>query len=128
MFKNTLLPTAGRIRLTAWLSRLQLIALIALIGYWTLVQSPPKQANPWIIATVLTFPLLVFVPSVIVGHARGHAWLCFVVLLYFIAAVMNATTPGKELLGLLESLLTLGLFTSAMLFARWKSQLARAGR
>jgi uncharacterized membrane protein len=71
-------------------------------------------------------PLLAFAPVVIKGKPRGHAWLCFVLLLYFLEAVIAALIPPPtRWLGLIDCTLLVTLFTSAMLYARWRSQLDR---
>jgi uncharacterized membrane protein len=110
-----------KIALSSWTTRLLLLALILYFSLGTLWLAPPAKANPWVIWLVQTAPLLCFVPGILSGRPRTHAWLCFVILLYFTTGVTTAM-GGYPLQGGLLALLTTALFTSAMLFSRWKSQ------
>jgi len=76
-----------------------------------------------IIAFVL--PLVLFLPSVIGKRPRGHAWLAFVSLLYFMQGVMVATLPGQHFRGVLEACVSLALFSGCMGYARFRSRLQR---
>ena len=71
---------------------------------------------------VRILPLVLFLPSILTQRPRGHAWLAFVSLLYFMQGVMIATLPDKAWLGLLEVVASLALFIASMLFARWRSR------
>ncbi|MBP0048067.1 DUF2069 domain-containing protein [Marinobacterium sp. AK62] len=100
--------------------------LLALFTLWYLWLAPASSEHPWVIWLVHVLPLGAFAPVVVKGAPRGHAWLCFVLLLYFLEAVIAAMVPTTRWLGLIDCLLLVTLFTSAMLFARWRSQLTRA--
>ncbi|WP_207062030.1 DUF2069 domain-containing protein [Motiliproteus sp. SC1-56] len=115
-----------KVQISGWLSRGSLLGLIAVITLWLFWLSPPERANPFSIWIFQVLPLLLFLPGVLAGKPRVHAWLCFVILLYFCGAVLTATVPQLRLYGLLQCLLTSVLFTSAMLYARWKSQWLRS--
>ncbi|MBV1787947.1 DUF2069 domain-containing protein [Marinobacterium sp. D7] len=116
---------ACKTRLTRWLTLSSYVGLLLLFSLWYLLLSPAQSDHPWVIWLVHLLPLLAFLPVVIKGSPRGHAWLCFVLLLYFLEAVIAALVPTTRWLGLIESLLLATLFTSAMLYARWRSQLAK---
>ncbi|MGB0467252.1 MAG: DUF2069 domain-containing protein [Pontibacterium sp.] len=113
-------------RLKATLSRritvLSYCSLLLLFTVWHLVIMPVPDANPWIILFFQTFILLAFAPTIVSGSPRGHAWLCFVLLLYFIQAVLAATNTHTFVLGLTASILISILFTSAMMYTRWQSR------
>lgn len=105
------------------------LSFFGLLGFYTLRflwLAPASSANPWVIWLVYLFPLIGFTPAVIKGTPRPHAWLCFVLLLYFLGAVVTATQPHLAVVGWVESLLLVVLFTAAMMFARWQSQWLRA--
>jgi uncharacterized membrane protein len=123
MIKNKLdaEQLSRRVRLGALTTRAQLLTLVALFALWTFWLQPPGAANPLVIWLVQSFLLLAFVPSVFQGKPRPHIWLCFVILVYFCIGVVSAV--GGSVLGILQTLLSAGLFTSAMLYARWKSLL-----
>ncbi|WP_163575746.1 DUF2069 domain-containing protein [Halomonas faecis] len=78
--------------------------------------------NPVAPILIRTLPLVLFLPSVIGQRPRGHVWLAFVSLLYFAQGVMLATLPGQGLLGALEALSGLALFTGSMFYARFRSR------
>ncbi|MDN3555076.1 DUF2069 domain-containing protein [Halomonas maura] len=86
------------------------------------VDSDGSSVGP-LVAFVL--PLLLFLPSILARRARGHAWLAFVSLLYFTQGVMVATLPGQAPRGILESLVSLALFTGCMGYARFRSRQLR---
>lgn len=83
--------------------------------------------NPLTPIVIRTLPLILFLPSIVGKRARGHAWLSFVSLLYFVQGVMLATLPGQGLLGVAESLVALTLFTGCMFYARFRSRQLRTG-
>ena len=97
-----------------WL-RISLIALIALrvSGLWLL--TPPATA---IGAIGLTLILVGFAWPVLKQHIKASLWLSFVSCLFFTTGVLNAMTDGRELFGIVESLLAATIFISAMMFAR----------
>ena len=99
--------------------------LLILFTLWYLLIAPAKSEHPWVIWLIHIVPLLAFLPVVWRGYPRGHAWLCFVLLLYFMEAVLAAFNPMTRWLGLVESALLVTLFTGAMMFARWQSKVNR---
>lgn len=123
MIKNklSLEQLQQRVNTSAQVTRASLLGLIALLTAWMLWISPPVLANPITIWLVLTLPLIAFVPAIFGGRARPHIWLCFVILVYFCSGVIHAMSDKFMLLGLAKTLLTVVLFCSAMMYARWKS-------
>ncbi len=117
---------AIKTRISRALVLLSYSGLLLLFSLWYLWLVPSQGDNPWVIWLVHLLPLLAFAPVVIMGKPRGHAWLCFVLLLYFLEAVIAALIPPPtRWLGLVDCALLVTLFTSAMLYARWRSQLDR---
>ena len=74
---------------------------------------------------VVLLPLLIFLPGLWRGGVRTHVWLCFVVLIYFAAAVTQLFLPQSTALDTIRLLLTVAIFVFALLFIRWR---ARADR
>ncbi len=111
-------------RVSRWLTLLSYAGLLVLFTLWHLVLHP-IAGNPWVIWAWHSVPLLAFAPVMIKGTPRGHAWLCFLLLLYFVQAVLSATNPNTAQLGLIYALLVAVLFTSAMLYTRWQSRYAK---
>tara|TARA_R110002094_G_scaffold218472_1_gene190057 strand:- start:2142 stop:2576 length:435 start_codon:yes stop_codon:yes gene_type:complete len=121
MIKNKLSPEQLQQRVSAsgWATRVQLLGLILVFALWTFWINPPGEANPLVIWLVQSLLLLAFIPSIFSGRPRPHIWLCFVILLYFCMGAVYAY--GGSSLGILMTLLSSGIFCSAMLYARWKS-------
>lgn len=116
---------AKKVSISHQVSKVSYFALLILLTLWYLVIAPAQTDHPWVIWLIHFLPLVAFIRIVIRGDARGHAWLCFVLLLYFIGAVFATMMPPTRWLGLAEAILLCVLFTNAMMFARWKSQLDR---
>ncbi len=103
---------------------LSYFGLILFLTAWYLLISPPPTANPYIIWAFQAVPLALFYPVIMKKDLRGHIWLCFFVSIYFMHAVQIAMSSGpNNLLGLIESVLVVSLFTAAMMYTRWQSKL-----
>ena len=102
------------------------VILLALL-FWSglAMQAGTHPLTPILIRAL---PLILFLPSILGRRPRGHAWLAFVSLLYFVQGVMLATLPGQGLLGIAESLAALALFTGSMFYARFRSRQLKAER
>ncbi|MBD3894385.1 DUF2069 domain-containing protein [Halomonas sp. ML-15] len=83
------------------------------------------EEGGWIPILVRGLPLVLFLPSIIGQRPRGHAWLAFVSLLYFMQGVMVATLPGQGLFGMLEALTAMALFAASTCYARFRSRQMR---
>lgn len=100
--------------------------LISFIGMLILLTAnsilfPTEGARTWVIVLFQTLPLLLFVPGVWTRRPRSHAWLCFVSLLYFTQGVTQSFIPDNKIFGLTLSILSIVLFSAAMMFSRWES-------
>jgi len=116
----------SKVRITRSLTLVSYFGLLALFVAWYLVLAPVPGANPWVIIGVQSALLLAFLPTIISGRPRGHAWLCFVILVYFSHAVLVAANPASQLIGLTYCILTGVLFTAAMYYTRWRARLNKA--
>lgn len=98
-----------------WL-RFSLLGLIMLrvSGLWLL--NPPATK---IGAIGLTTVLLAFVWPILKRDIKASLWLSFVSCLFFIIGVLNAMTEGRELFGIIESVLAASIFISAMMLAHY---------
>ncbi len=114
-----------RVRLARWLSLACFFGFMALLcGYYLLV-ADLHGARPWVILLIELVPLLLLTPGMLLGSPRGHSWTCFAVNLYFIKGALAAYDPNRHLFGLLEMAASLAVFTSALLYVRWRFQLNR---
>lgn len=98
---------------------------LALLAWGLLLARDDGNLRP-LLAFLL--PLVLFLPSLLAQRARGHAWLAFVSLLYFMIGVNVAILPGLGWLGWLIALAALALFGGCTFYARFRSRQQRAAR
>ena len=80
---------------------------------------------PWIIWLGKLVPLLLFVPGMLRLNLRSYIWLCFVSLMYFMSLVERLfAVPGSGL-AITGLVAVVVMFTSAMLFVRWRGRESR---
>ncbi|WP_426140717.1 DUF2069 domain-containing protein [Pseudomonas sp. DWP3-1-2] len=116
---------APRVRISRVVSLICFLGLIALLTGYYLFVADLHGARPWVILTIELVPLLLLAPGMFTGSARGHSWTCFVVNLYFIKGALAAYDPNRSLFGVLEMLASVAVFTSALLYVRWRFQYNR---
>jgi uncharacterized membrane protein len=114
-----------RVKAMRVLSLLSFFALAGLLAAYYLWFADLHGARPWVILLVELIPWLVLAPAMIMGSARGHSWMCFVVNLYFIKGALAAYDPNRQWFGVLEMAASLAVFCSALLYVRWRYQLDR---
>jgi uncharacterized membrane protein len=95
-----------------------LLAIAAATLLWPAGERQPSA----VIWLLLSVPLLLFLPGLWRGSVNTHAWLCFVSLLYFAAAVINLFLPAWRALDVIELAATTTLFVAATLYIRWRSR------
>jgi uncharacterized membrane protein len=88
----------------------------------TLLMYPSCQRSANLfIAGLHLVPLLCFLPSLMRHHVRGYVWLCFILCGYFLTAVPNAL-GCTTVLNVMEPVLVMVLFITAMMYVRWRSR------
>jgi len=102
-----------------------LALLLLYIGFnfiTALLINPPSQiVTALVIGVAKSLPLILFIPFILKNtQYKIYAWLCFLLILYYCWAVLNAFVPGIEgTIGMLECGLVIFLFISSMMSARW---------
>ncbi|WP_417662983.1 DUF2069 domain-containing protein [Pseudomonas sp.] len=114
-----------RVKFSRALSLFNYIALLVLITVWNLAFADLHGARSWVVLSIQLVPLLLLAPGMVLGNARAHAWLCFVINLYFIQGILAAIDPARALYGVLETIISFALFCSALLYTRWRFQYDR---
>lgn len=114
-----------RVKVARALSLLAFFSLVGLLCVYYLFIADLHGARPWVILLIELVPLLLLAPGMIIGSARGHSWMCFVVNLYFIKGALAAYDPNRQLFGLLEMGASVAVFCSALMYVRWRFQLNR---
>ena len=116
---------APRLKLSRALALFSFFALLALLLVWNLAFADLHGARIGVVLTIQLLPLALLAPGMLMGNARAHAWTCFVVNIYFIQGVLAAIDPNRALFGALETVISLLLFCSALLYVRWRFQYDR---
>lgn len=111
--------------LSGMITKVSFFGLLILYTVRFLWLAPSSGEHPWVIWLVHILPLIGFTPYIVKGVPRPHAWLCFVLTLYFLGAVLSAIQPQIAVYGFIEVLLIITLFSAAMMFARWQSRWLR---
>jgi uncharacterized membrane protein len=99
---------------------LSFYALIAIFTAYGLVQFI-REGNMvaviflWLVKVL---PLLIFIPGLHKRHLRTHAWLSFVVLLYFVVNVQTAFIEHTRVYGIITTLTLSVLFYALVVFIR----------
>ncbi|GAA6166539.1 DUF2069 domain-containing protein [Sessilibacter corallicola] len=84
-----------------------------------IITNVTQQFSPLKLVVQLV-PLLIFVPGLIHKiHHRTYSWMCFVLLVYFMAYVVEIGSPLMQWTDILGVITTVGLFISAMMAARF---------
>jgi len=108
---------AGASRLT-WLAYSALL-LQQCLDAWT-------GSAPWFIWLLKLLPLVLFLPGMLRDRLRSYIWLCFVCLGYFLVLVQRAFARPDSPLVMSGLLAVVILFTSAMLYVRWRARELRS--
>ncbi|MFC6632304.1 DUF2069 domain-containing protein [Microbulbifer taiwanensis] len=78
---------------------------------------PGGSIKWWILQSI---PLLLVLPGMLKDHYRSYLWLCFILLLYITASIVDVMMPGRGWQHGVLLLLSLTLFFSAMMTSRWQ--------
>lgn len=119
-------PDYGRLaRLALRALRLGYAFELLLLTVSVLIWPAPGRDPNALIWILLVFPLLLCLPAVWLGWVRQQVWLCFLILLYFTAAVTECFVPGRLWWGLIEVAACVWVFTAALCYTRWGSRAER---
>ena len=80
------------------------------------------QGLPWIFS-LLSLPLVIFTRGLMRGNTRTFIWMSFVTLLYFCIATDKVFGTNAHPLDLVELMIIILLFLSAMTHARCKQKI-----
>ena len=99
----------------------KLLALLSLLGLLLtysanslLLNHSAPNFTVWLIQIV---PLAALLPGLLHNSVRTYQWLCFLVLIYFIVAVLAAFSPSTPWGGLPQLFFCVILFCSAIVFS-----------
>lgn len=84
---------------------------------------PPEGAEPTLAIWLLKIgPLLMFLPGLLRNNTRSCAWLCFVVMFYFLIGVLNAMIPSGGSIDVVQIGLSVAVFTFGIVFIRYTAK------
>ncbi|WOX06291.1 DUF2069 domain-containing protein [Microbulbifer pacificus] len=95
--------------------------LLVLFAVWNLFLD--GSVKWWLLQTV---PLLLVLPGMWKRQQRSYLWLCFILLLYITAGIVDVMMPTRGWQHGVLTALSLILFVSAMMTSRWQVQLQNA--
>lgn len=103
----------------------QYLLLLAIFVYASFFLGADAGPQGWAAKAVLWLMkisgLLLVLPGVVLGKARSYLWLCFILLMYFLALVLklfSVTGAWYDYAGLT---LVVTLFITSMMAARWQT-------
>ena len=106
----------------AKLSRLVVISYLAILilqPMWHGLMGAPPSRMGWLLAAILSIPLLLPLRGILMGQFRSMTWGGFLLVGYFVIGVMEAwTSPGQRAPALTQVALALLYVGSLVLLAR----------
>jgi uncharacterized membrane protein len=109
-------------RITLTISRYGLLLLLLIY----IVQTAAITPLNWTMLAIGTLPIIFLLRPVWRGEPMTHAWLCFLLLMYFLVAVQNMFASNRDLFDVLRLVLIVVVFLSSMMYVRWGSRARRA--
>lgn len=106
------------------LGLLVVLAVIYAVKTLYLWQKPLDIRITLFVLQLLPFALVL--PGVLKHSWRAFAWLCFILQLYFMQAVMTVFSPARSALDWFTLTVVVSVFVIAMMHVRWKRH-AEAG-
>lgn len=107
-----------------WIWRGLWLALVLLLG--VLALDAWRRSVPPVVLAIWFLPLLMLLPGLLRDRLRSVAWLSFVTLLYFVAAVQRLFAEPGSARALLELLAVVALFLCSMFYIRRRARELRA--
>ncbi|MBN8431057.1 DUF2069 domain-containing protein [Microbulbifer salipaludis] len=114
---------AGKLAVARKLNWVCYAGLLVLFAVWNLFLD--GSIKWWLLQTI---PLLLVLPGMLKQHQRSYLWLCFILLLYITAGIVDVMMPTRGWQHGALTALSLILFVSAMMTSRWQVQLHNAKR
>ncbi len=112
--------TASKAETTHKICLFSCALLVLLYGIKTLVLWPKAIDTRLVIFVLQALPFVALLPGMLKRRWRTYAWLCFIVLLYFINATLALFSPERLIIDWFIMLAVVNVFMAAMLFIRWR--------
>ena len=111
------------VSISRWTALSSYFALLILLMLWFTVIAPSSQVPTSIVLVILVGPLLFPLRGLLHAKPYTHAWTSFLALLYLTHGIVEAyANQDERIYALLEVVFSSLLFTSSMLYARFRSR------
>jgi uncharacterized membrane protein len=114
MNHNAMLTPNKKLNLILIATYMSYIGLIALFTYNAMTQ----DTHSWKLWIFQSVPLLLVLPGLIKTQFRAHSWLCFIILAYFMAYVVEVGSQLAEPSDWLGLVFSIIVFIGAMMSSR----------
>lgn len=104
---------------------LTFVFFAGLIVLFVVGQILRPQGINWVILLAQISPLLAFVPGLRSQYYRAFSWLCFLMLLYFVAAVMESLASTATVSDYVFLFLTVAIFSTSMMCSRYAQRVQK---
>lgn len=94
------------------------ISLVGLLVTFTGNHLFIQERFLWSVWLMQCIPLIIFLPGTLALHRRSYLWLCFILLLYFIKAVIGTMSLNANVFDFSFLVFVILLYTASMLSAR----------
>lgn len=114
-----MLTTDKKLNLLLLATYIAYAGLLALFVY-TFINN---ENHSWKLLVFQSLPLVILIPGIVQKRYRSHSWLCFVILAYFMAYVVEVGSQFSELTDWLGLLFSVVIFIGAMMSSRYLQRL-----
>lgn len=112
--------TSSKVEMARYACLISCALLVLLYAIKTLVLWPKAIDTRLIIFALQALPFVALLPGMLKRHWRSFAWLCFIVLLYFMNATLALFSPQRLVVDWFIMLGVVSVFMTATLFIRWR--------
>jgi len=109
-----MLTTNKKLNTILLVTYISYISLLALIAYTFIT----NEAHSWKLWVFQSLPLLLVFSGLINMRFRAHSYLCFIILVYFLAYVVEVWATLDEITDWIGLVLTIAIFNGAMMSSR----------
>ncbi len=103
--------------------------LFVLLVTWITWLAPSAYFPVALVLLAMVSPLLLALRGLLHGRPYTHMWASLLALVYFTHGLMEAyVNPAERFYAVTEALLAVGLFSAAVLYARWRSREIKGSR
>ena len=111
-----------KVRFSYWLSVLSWLLLFALLCGSIITDHASNELPRSLQLIIIAGSMLLVLMGVLKGAPKSHLFAAVLAIVYFCIGVTNVLEAPSRVYGLLQIILSCGLFVGGVLYARWASQ------